>query len=285
MINKALAFVFIGSFFQSILIAVEIRGWNILSDNIEIAEETIYYAKNYNINHLQLSHHLIHNLKEVSDKSKLKTIKHLTTLAHNVGIEKVFIWDHALYNKSYYPREFFNKKTDQLNLDNQDFWKWFKEDYKNKLEKIKMIDGIVLTFIETGMRIENQYSKLYPSSTQKFKKLIKELNSVVNLHFGMDLILRTFSYNDSEIENIVKVVNGINDNNIYIMIKESNHDFFVTHPPNNLVDIIDNNKRIIVEFDAAHEFSGQGIVASIFPDFHFNKAKHFSKYKNVLISI
>lgn len=282
MINNALCIVFIGSLFQSILLAVDIRGWNILSDNIDIAEETIYHAKNYNINHLQLSHHLIHNLKEVSDKNKLKKIKHLTTLAHSVGIEKVFIWDHALYKKSYYPSEFFNENTDQLNLDNQDFWRWFREDYKNKLEKIKMIDGIVLTFIETGMRIENQYSKLYPTSAQKYKKLIRELNSVVNLHFEMDLILRTFSYNDSEIENIVKVVNGINDNNIYIMIKESNHDFFITHPPNNLIDIIDHNKRIIIEFDAAHEFSGQGIVASIFPDFHFNKAKYFSKYKNVI---
>ena len=282
MINNALCIVFIGSLFQSILLAVDIRGWNILSDNIDIAEETIYHAKNYNINHLQLSHHLIHNLKEVSDKNKLKKIKHLTTLAHSVGIEKVFIWDHALYKKSYYPSEFFNKNTDQLNLDNQDFWRWFREDYKNKLEKIKMIDGIVLTFIETGMRIENQYSKLYPTSAQKYKKLIRELNSVVNLHFEMDLILRTFSYNDSEIENIVKVVNGINDNNIYIMIKESNHDFFITHPPNNLIDIIDHDKRIIIEFDAAHEFSGQGIVASIFPDFHFNKAKYFSKYKNVI---
>ena len=282
MINNAFCIVLISSLFQSILLAVDIRGWNILSDNIDIAEETIYHAKNYNINHLQLSHHLIHNLKEVSDKNKLKKIKHLTTLAHSVGIEKVFIWDHALYKKSYYPSKFFNKNTDQLNLDNQDFWRWFREDYKNKLEKIKMIDGIVLTFIETGMRIENQYSKLYPTSAQKFKKLIRELNSVVNLHFEMDLILRTFSYNDSEIENIVKVVNGINDNNIYIMIKESNHDFFITHPPNNLIDIIDHNKRIIVEFDAAHEFSGQGIVASIFPDFHFNKAKYFSKYNNVI---
>ena len=282
MINNALCVFLIGSLFQSILLAVDIRGWNILSDNIDIAEETIYHAKNYNINHLQLSHHLIHNLKEVSDKNKLKKIKHLTTLAHSVGIEKVFIWDHALYKKSYYPSKFFNKNTDQLNLDNQDFWRWFREDYKNKLEKIKMIDGIVLTFIETGMRIENQYSKLYPTSAQKYKKLIRELNSVVNLHFEMDLILRTFSYNDSEIENIVKVVNDINDNNIYIMIKESNHDFFITHPPNNLIDIIDHNKRIIVEFDAAHEFSGQGIVASIFPDFHFNKAKYFSKYKNVI---
>ena len=282
MINNTFCIVLIGSLFQSILLAVDIRGWNILSDNIDIAEETIYHAKNYNINHLQLSHHLIHNLKEVSDKNKLKKIKHLTTLAHSVGIEKVFIWDHALYKKSYYPSKFFNENTDQLNLDNQDFWRWFREDYKNKLEKIKMIDGIVLTFIETGMRIENQYSKLYPTSAQKFKKLIRELNSVVNLHFEMDLILRTFSYNDSEIENIVKVVNDINDNNIYIMIKESNHDFFITHPPNNLIDIIDHNKRIIVEFDAAHEFSGQGIVASIFPDFHFNKAKYFSKYKNVI---
>ncbi len=282
MINNAFCIVLIGLLFQSILLAVDIRGWNILSDNIDIAEETIYHAKNYNINHLQLSHHLIHNLKEVSDKNKLKKIKHLTTLAHSVGIEKVFIWDHALYKKSYYPSKFFNENTNQLNLDNQDFWRWFREDYKNKLEKIKMIDGIVLTFIETGMRIENQYSKLYPTSAQKFKKLIRELNSVVNLHFEMDLILRTFSYNDSEIENIVKVVNDINDNNIYIMIKESNHDFFITHPPNNLIDIIDHNKRIIVEFDAAHEFSGQGIVASIFPDFHFNKAKYFSKYKNVI---
>ena len=61
-------------------------------------------SRNYNINHLQLSNHLIHNLKEVSDKNKLKTIKHLTTLAHNIGNEKVFIWDHALYKKKLLPK-------------------------------------------------------------------------------------------------------------------------------------------------------------------------------------
>ena len=282
MTNNVIGIVFIGLLFQSILSAVEIRGWNILSDNIDIAKKTIYHAKNYNINHLQLSHHLIHNLKEISDVSKLKKINYLVTLAHNEGIQKVYIWDHALYQKNYYPKKFFKENTNKLDLDNQEFWEWFRQDYRNKLEKIKIIDGIVLTFIETGMRIENQYSKLYPSSMQKFKKLINELNSVVSDYFGMDLILRTFSYNNSEIENIVGVVNDLNDDNIYIMIKESNHDFFITHPPNNLIDIIGKNKRIIIEFDAAHEFSGQGVVASIFPEFHFQKAKYFSKYENVL---
>lgn len=282
MIKNAIVLFFFYAFNQSLLLCNQIRGWNILSDDLEMAKKTIYAAKKYRVNHLQLSHHLVHNLKEVSDPSKLSKINYLTELAHDEGISKVYVWDHALYEKKYYPRRFFKDGGDKLNLDNEKLWKWIKNDYKKNLEKINKIDGIVLTFIETGLRIENQYSELYPTPSQKFKKLLKELNEIIFDSFGLDLVLRTFSYNKREIDNIVKVVNDIEGSNIYIMIKESNHDFFITHPPNNLINKISKNKRIIIEFDAAHEFSGQGVVASIFPTFHYQKAKYFSNYNNVV---
>ena len=282
MIRIGIVFFSLYVFTHGVLYCNQVKGWNILSDNLRMAEKAIYAAKKYNVNHLQLSHHMIHNLNEISDTSKLNKINHLTELAHNEGIAKVYIWDHALYEKQYYPQKFFKNNSDQLDLDNEELWDWIKKDYERHLKKIKNIDGVVLTFIETGLRIENQYSELYRTPSQKFKKLIRELNEVFFDGFGLDIVLRTFSYNAKEIDNIIEVVNSIDSKNLFIMIKESNHDFFVTHPPNNLINDISNKKRIIIEFDAAHEFSGQGVVASIFPKFHYQKAQYFSKYKNVV---
>ena len=282
MIKNTLIIIITAFFLHSQSKSIEIRGWNILSDNIAIAEQNIKSARNYDINHLQLSHHLIHNLKEISDTTKLEKINHLIRLAHEQGIENVLIWDHALYEKDYYPKKFFTEDEDKLNLDNEEFWDWLKKDYYDHIKRIDAVDGLVLTFIETGLRIENQFSKLYPTAALKYKKLINELNSVINGYFSMDLVLRTFSYNQKEIDNILSAVNDITGENIYIMIKESNHDFFITHPPNNLIRKINENIPIIVEFDAAHEFSGQGAVASLFPNFHFQKAKHFSGFDNVV---
>ena len=104
MIKNAIVLFFFYAFNQSFLLCNQIRGWNILSDDLEMAKKTIYAAKKYRVNHLQLSHHLVHNLKEVSDPSKLSKINYLTELAHDEGISKVYVWDHALYEKKYYPR-------------------------------------------------------------------------------------------------------------------------------------------------------------------------------------
>ena len=40
------------------------------------------------------------------------------------------------------------------------FWEWFKQDYRGMLDLIPEIDGLVLTFIETGAYAEKQYSNL-----------------------------------------------------------------------------------------------------------------------------
>ena len=61
---------------------VPIKGWIILSDNMDNAITTIKAAKGYKINHLQLSHQIIHNLMEVKNESVRNQVRNLTRLAH-----------------------------------------------------------------------------------------------------------------------------------------------------------------------------------------------------------
>ncbi len=47
------------------------------------------------------------------------------------------------------------------------FWEWFKQDYRGMLDLIPEIDGLVLTFIETGAYAEKQYSNLLKTNEEK----------------------------------------------------------------------------------------------------------------------
>ena len=51
-------------------VSKEIIGWNILSSNEKGAEQVINAAQKYGVNQLQLSHQIIHNLKDIRDTSK-----------------------------------------------------------------------------------------------------------------------------------------------------------------------------------------------------------------------
>jgi hypothetical protein len=57
---------------------LEVRGWNILSDDIDKGLYAIESAEKYQINHLQLSHQLIMDLKDVRNPKKLETTRGLT---------------------------------------------------------------------------------------------------------------------------------------------------------------------------------------------------------------
>ena len=87
----------------------EIRVWNILSDDTIKAKIALDKSAEYQINDLQLSHHLIMNLKDVRNFEKLQKTRILIQEANKKGIENVLIWDHALCNLSYYPDHFKNK--------------------------------------------------------------------------------------------------------------------------------------------------------------------------------
>jgi len=142
---------------------LEIRGWTILSDSKADALAVIEAAGSYDINHLQLSHHVVHNLMEVRDERKRRLVAELTDAAHQAGISDVLLWDHCLYDLDYYPHRFRTGPDGTIDLDNRAFWEWVKEDYRELLRLVPSIQGLLLTFIETEARVETQHSRELPT--------------------------------------------------------------------------------------------------------------------------
>ncbi|HYW94006.1 MAG TPA: hypothetical protein VE870_00295 [Bacteroidales bacterium] len=255
-----------------------IQGWTILSDNDENALEVINRAGEYHINQLQLSHQIVMNLKDLRKASRLQRVNDLTGKAHDAGIEKVFVWDHALYVLDYYPDSLRTAPGNMIDLDNPAFWAWVKNDYRQLLDLIPDVDGIVLTFIETGAHVEDQYSTILKTREAKLAALVDTLAGVIMDEKGKELILRTFSYSREELRSVIAAVNSIKHPGIVVMTKETPHDFYLTHPVSHFVDQIKH--PVIIEFDAAHEYNGQGIITSIFPALQLKRLRFYQKQSN-----
>lgn len=259
---------------------VQIRGWNILSDYYADDIVTIDAAASYNINHLQLSHDLVMDLQEVRDTGRQKLVNSLISKAHVAGIKEVVVWDHALYNLKYYPDEYKTGPGGTINLDNDAFWDWFRQDYRNMLQLIPDIDGIVLTFIETGARAENQFSEKLKTGAEKLAAVVDAVAEVVCEEQGKKLYIRTFAYTDAEYMNTIGCIGHIKSNKIILMMKETPHDFFLTHPNDKYAGTI--NRPTIMEFDAGNEFNGQGVVANTWPEYIIRRWSELIKRPNVI---
>src|SRR5690606_21654815 len=81
---------------------------------------------------------------------------------------------------------------------------------------------------------------------------------------GKKLYVRTFAYSDREYNVTVGSINHVKSQDIVLMMKETPHDFFLTHPNNRLIGSID--RPTIVEFDFGNEFNGQGVIANTWVD-------------------
>lgn len=257
-----------------------VRGWNILSNHEELGRKVIERASDYKINHLQLSHELIHDLRHVKQPERAALANRLTAYAHEEGIENVYLWDRSLYFLEYYPEEFRTGPDGTIDLDNPEFWDWIKEDYRTMLDLVPDIDGLILTFIETGARVEEQHSDIHQTAGEKLAYLVEQVASVVIDERGLDMYIRTFVHNPIELEHTLEAINLIDHPDIRVMTKEVPHDFFLTHPVSQYVPSI--NFPVIIEFDAAHEYNGQGILPSIFPEIHMERWEHYSQFPNVI---
>ncbi len=256
-----------------------IRGWNILSNDVASGVRALDKSSDYGINHLQLSHHLIMDLKDVRDAERLASTRQLVDEAHNAGIEKVLVWDHALYEMEYYPDRFKNEDG-LINLDDPSFWQWIKADYRSMLDSLTAIDGIILTFIETGAHVEDQYSEVWQTPAEKLANMVDSVASVIIDERGLELYIRTFMYHKEELEAMLGCVNLVQHPEVKIMTKEVPHDFFLTHPVSDFVNQFD--KDVIMEFDLGHEYHGQGVIASILPEITVERWKYYSQLDNVI---
>jgi hypothetical protein len=257
-----------------------VRGWTILSDSVPDALTTIAAAPAYHINHLQLSHQIVHDLREVKADKKRGLVNKLTGAAHRAGIAEVVVWDHALYKLDYYPKQFRTGPGGTIDLDNPEFWAWFREDYRRMLDRVPAIDGLVLTFIETGARAERQHSTRLKTPAEKLARVVNAVADVVVGERKLNLYVRTFSYTQKEYANVLGAVALIERPDIRLMMKETPHDFFLTHPDNPYVGTV--ARPTIVEFDIAGEFNGQGVIANTWPEHVLRRWRVFARRSHVL---
>lgn len=257
-----------------------VKGWNILSRSIEDGLRVVQRAADFSINHLQLSHQIVHNLHELQNAERAKAAATLTRAAHLAGIREVVLWDHMFYGLDYYPQRFRTGPGGVLNLDDPAFWEWLKDDYRRMLDAAPPVQGIVLTFIETKSRVEDQYSATLLSDEAKLGAAVNAIADVVIGERGMNLYARTFAYDASEYERISKAVAQFSRPQIRLMMKEAPHDFFLTHPNNQLAGRFE--RPSIVEFDTAGEFNGQGLIANTWPQYILRRASDLLNRNHVV---
>ena len=276
----------------------EMRGWNILSSHHSNGMRTIDTAAVYGANYIELSHYqLCHFLKDLRNEKNRSAVNTLAKEAHESGIEKVFLWDHAFYEMDYYPNKFkvpadttedFKHHAkhfeggvhEQLNLDDPTFWQWVYQDYDSLLALAPGIDGITLTFIETGTYVIYQHSERLKTNGEKIAALVDSLAGYFIDQKGLDLTIRTFIYNQFEKEAILDAMQRIRHPGIRVMMKMVPHDWFMTYPYQDFVEEIPF--PVIIEYDGGMEYAGENIIANPFVQYFRDAFLHYHQYDNVV---
>lgn len=274
------------------------RGWNILSNHRENGLKTLDAAAEYGINHIELSHYqLCHDLKDLRKDKNREDVNFFIEQAHKRGIPDVFVWDHAFYEMDYYPDRFkvessaehdFTHHTKhfeggiekQLNLDDPEFWQWVYSDYDSLLALVPGLDGIVLTFIETGSYVLYQHSEKLKSGGQKLAALVDSLGIYFIDKKGLKLTIRTFIYNQFEKDNILEALNRIQRKDIKVMMKMVPHDWFMTYPYQDYVAELPF--PVVIEYDCGMEYAGENIILNTFPEYFANAFRYYDQYENVI---
>ena len=256
-----------------------VRGWTILSDREPDALAVIRAARDYDIDHLELSHELVMDLNEVRDERKRALLGRLVDSAHTAGIREVVLWDHALYELPYYPERFRTGPGGTIDLDDPAFWTWLKQDYRDMLDRVPKIDGLVLTFVETGARAERQHSRTMTTPQEKLAAVVNAVADVVIGERKLNLYARTFSYTHEEYRAVIGAVDRFHPG-VRLLMKETPHDFFLTHPNDRYAGTI--ARPTVIEFDAAGEFNGQGQIASTWPEYMLARARDLLRRPHVI---
>ena len=256
-----------------------VKGINILSADRTQAERTILVAAASGDNHLELSHRIVMNFCDLRDTSRRVLVRDFAALAHQRGIAEVCVWDHALYDTDYYPAEFYYPGTGLLDLDKPGLWDWIAQDYRQLMALCPEVDGIVLTFIESGARVEHQFSRM--SVPERLAKVVNTVSAVVCGECGKTLWLRTFAYNDEEYANLRACLELVQWRpGMGVMVKETPHDFFLTHPDNPLAGTLGH--PTLVEFDACGEYHGQSVLLNTIPEYYAERWRRLSQKSDVV---
>ena len=234
------------------------RSWQFQNDNLNI-EELITAAPDFGVNNIQLSHdQVMFAHKLLSHPDKIKRFNTYIELAHSKSMT-VHVWTHEFAG---IPPEVTREKNW---FDKPAVWDLLDKRYTKLFEVMPDLDGVVLTFHETEIKVFDVKSKL--PLAERVAKLINHLHAVCKKS-EKTLVVRTFAYEPKEVEGIAKAFAMI-DPDIVLMSKCVPHDWEIFYPHNLSIGRYSDRKHII-EFDPGAEFYGKGHVPYLYPEYlHF----------------
>ena len=243
-----------------------VRGWTILSDSEVDDLAVIAAAPSYRINHLQLSHEIVMDLSEVRDEKKRALVNRLTDAAHAAGhprgraLGPRAVRALVLSRASSAPAP-----NGTIDLDNPAFWAWLKDDYRDMLDRVPEVDGIVLTFIETGARAERQHSREAEDAAGEAGRGGQRGGRRGDRRAQAQPLRAYVLVHARGVRNDHRRDQAVQAPDVRLMMKETPHDFFLTHPNDRYAGTI--ARPTLIEFDAAGEFNGQGLIAITWPEY------------------
>jgi outer membrane protein assembly factor BamB len=236
------------------------RGWLIASRSMEIARREIDLAAEHGINHIQLSHQMVHYAEQVVDSPELRTdIAELIDRAHAHGIE-VGIWTHEMQNVPL--RLFTDGKVD---LTSRSTWDYVASKYEQLFRLLPDLDAVVLTVTETQHRIDDTNEAILNRRPPHIIGRMIEMIHRVCAENNARLIVRTFTWVPRTMLWFAEAMDEV-PREVTVMTKESWGDWYQNQPPNPMLGLFGDRQQII-ELDCWGEYAGETHIPWACPEF------------------
>lgn len=160
------------------------------------------------------------------------------------------------------------KNGKPLDADNPRLWELYRAKYRELFTQLPEVDGVILRLGEIYVRGDYRgkaIASVDGKDTAHYKKLVRETYDVVAGEFHKLYIQRTWCMYDSGIHSRPDLYHAVFDDlpteNLLVSVKHTMTDFWYYVPPNPTIGI--GKQKQIVEFQARHEFDGQGVTPTV----------------------
>ncbi len=229
-------------------IPFDVRGWILLVDDMEYARQVIDKAPLFGINHIQISHNLIHHADEVlSDAGKREKLITLTNWAHEKGLE-CFVWTHEIRE----PDPKWLNANGKLSFTEEELKTFLVKRYNLFFDLCPDVDGLVISFSEGDFSVsEKDIEKQHFQIEHIYQVMITTIYNICQER-GKELYVRKFA---DEAEPVIRQL----PDSLVVMQKCTKEDWHVYSPNNPILGTFAPKKQIC-EFDLAGEYTGQGLI-------------------------